>query len=92
VRRPARHARLPLDESRYPEADGDHVRGRRAHLLDRLDEDVERLRTVASAPRSMDPVVDHEALVDDPAEELRASGVDPDHSPGRHGRTIYRGL
>jgi hypothetical protein len=34
----------------------------------------------------------HETLIHDAAEELRATGVDPDHSPGRHGRTIYRGL
>jgi hypothetical protein len=33
-----------------------------------------------------------EALVDDAAEELRTPRVDADHSPGRHGRTIYRGL
>jgi hypothetical protein len=37
-------------------------------------------------------VVDHETLVDDAAEELRAPRVDPDYSPRRHGRTIYRGL
>jgi hypothetical protein len=36
--------------------------------------------------------MDHEALVHDPSEELRAPGVDPDYSPRRHGRTIYRGL
>jgi hypothetical protein len=40
----------------------------------------------------MHPVVDHEVLVHDPTEELRAPGVDTDHSPRRHGRTIYRGL
>jgi hypothetical protein len=33
-----------------------------------------------------------EALVHDTAEELRASCIDADHSPGRHGRTIYRGV
>jgi hypothetical protein len=33
-----------------------------------------------------------QALVDHPAEQLRATGVDPDYTPGRHGRTIYRGL
>jgi hypothetical protein len=37
-------------------------------------------------------VVDDETLVHDPAQELRAPGVDPDYSPRRHGRTIYRGL
>jgi hypothetical protein len=34
----------------------------------------------------------HEALVDDSAKQLRAPGVDPDYTPWRHGRTIYRGV
>jgi hypothetical protein len=37
-------------------------------------------------------VVHHEALVDHAAEELRATRVDPDNAPRRHGRTIYRGV
>jgi hypothetical protein len=40
----------------------------------------------------MHPVVHHEAVVDDAAQELRAPGVYADYPPRRHGRTIYRGL
>ena len=58
-----------------PEAHGVHVRGRGAHLLDRLDDDVERLLAVGAAPerwtRWRTPV-----LVDHAAEKLRAAGVD----------------
>jgi hypothetical protein len=39
----------------------------------------------------MHPVVDDEALVDDPSEELGAPGIDPDNASRRHGRTIYTG-
>ena len=44
-----------------------------------------------SAPGAMHPVMHHEPLVHDPAEQLRSPRVDADHSPRRHGRTIYRG-
>ena len=80
-----------LHQGRDPEAHRDHVRSRRPDLLDGLDEDVERLLAVRSTPRPMHPVVDHEILVDDPAEQLRAPRVDADYPPWRHGRTIYRG-
>ena len=40
----------------------------------------------------MHPVVHHEPLVHDAAEQLRATRVDADYTPRRHGRTIYRGL
>ncbi len=85
-------ARLLLDQGRDPEAHRVHVRSRGADLLDGLDEDVERLLAVGAAPRPMHPVVDHERLVDDAAEQLRATRVDADYTPRRHGRTIYRGL
>jgi hypothetical protein len=32
----------------------------------------------------MDAVMHHEILVDDPAEELRATRIDPDNPPRRH--------
>ena len=90
---PARHARLPLDERRDPEAHGLDVRGRRAHLLDRVQEDVERLLAVRSPPHPVHAVMHHQVLVDDTAEQLRAARVDPDHPPWWHGRVdIQRGV
>ena len=58
--------------------------GGRAHLLDGIEDDVERLLAVGSAPLPAHPVVHHELLVDHPAEQLRATGIDPDHAPWRH--------
>jgi hypothetical protein len=92
VRRPQRPPAALLDERGDPEADRLHVRRGRAHLLDGVDEDVERLPAIAAAPPAMHPMVHHEAAVHHAAEELRATGVDPDNAPWRHGRTIYRGV
>ena len=61
-------------------------------ILERAREDVERLRAVRSPPRPAHPVVHHETLVHDPAEQLGATRIDPDDPPRRHGRTIYRGV
>ena len=47
-------------------------------------------RAVRAAPHAVHPVVDHELLVDDAAEQLGAPRVDADDAPRRHGRTIYR--
>ncbi len=82
---PARHARVPLDERGYSEAHGLDLRGRRTHLLDGVQEDVERLLPVGSAPEAMDPVMHHERIVHDAAEQLRAARIDPDHPPWWHG-------
>jgi hypothetical protein len=84
--RPARHARLPLHQRRHAEADHLDIRGGRSNLLHGVGEDVEGLLPLGSAPGPVNPVVDHHLLVDDPAEKLGASGVDPDHAPRRHGQ------
>ena len=47
---------------------------------------------IGSAPGSVHPVMHDEVVVHDAAEQLRASRIDADYSPRRHGRTIYRGL
>ena len=83
-----RDARLGVDERGQPEAHGIDVGGGRAHLLDRIHDDVERLLAVRSAPLPTHPVVHHELLVDHPAEQLGATGIDPDHAPRRHRRTL----
>ena len=84
--RPARHPGLPLHQRGDPEAHRDHVRRRSAHLLDRLDEDVERLRPIRPAPGPVHPVMHHQTLVDDAAQQLRPTRVDTDHACRRHGR------
>jgi hypothetical protein len=83
---PARHAGLPLHQGGDAEAHGRDIRGRRAHLLDRLDEDVERLRPIGPAPGPAHPVMHHETLVDDAAQQLRPTRVDTYHPPWRHGQ------
>ena len=91
VVRPDRDPALVVDQRRDAEADRGHVGSGRADLLDGRDEDLQRLGAVGSPPGAVDPVVDHELLVDDPSEQLGAPRVDPDDASWRHGRTIYRG-
>ena len=56
-----------------------------ADLLDGLEEDVERLLAVRSAPQPMDAVMHDEVLVYDPSEKLRSARIDTDDPPWRHG-------
>ena len=90
VRGPRTRAALLVHERGKAESHRIHVGSGRADLLDRLDEDVQRLLAVRPAPHPMHSVVHHKLLVDDAAEQLRATRVDADDPPRRHGRTIYR--
>ena len=63
VRRPARHAGRRSTSAGMPNPTASRPGGR-ADLLDRLDDDVERLRPVGPAPGPVDPVMDDQILVD----------------------------
>ena len=69
-----------------PKAIASDVRRHLPHLLDSLDEYVERLLPVRSPPGPAHPVVHHQFLVDNTPEKLGPARIDPDHAPRWHGR------
>jgi hypothetical protein len=92
VVRPNRHLLARVHQRGDSETDGFDVGRGAPDLLDGVDDDVQGLRAIGSAPGPVNPVVDHERVVDDPSEKLGAPCINSDNAPWRHGRTIYRGV